>query len=169
MSCGLWTRPGMSEGKCRWSSNEATPIFICCRRRPLSSFRTYRHSPVVAAHVIPIWLLKEGADERACVLEISFPCDIFSTVDGVAHGSSLLGRRMVCTTTKSTGRHSTLRPIICWYQIESWIFVKGVYTVTELLYWCQPNIGLKVLCRPVQTALFPRNSYKTLYTLIYTL
>ena len=59
-------------------------------------------------------------------------------------------------TNRCTGRHSTLIPIFCWHQNKSspawWAATLATYCPhmpSQLSIWCQQNIGIKVLCRPV--------------------
>ena len=47
------------------------------------------------------------------------------------------------------GRPVPLCPIFGWHKIESCVLVFTPYTKTHLSFWCQLNIGIKVLCRPV--------------------
>ena len=59
---------------------------------------------------------------------------------------------------KYTGRHSTLIPIFGWHQNKSssgwWAATVSSYCPhrpSQLSIWCQQNIGIKVMCHPVDS------------------
>ena len=49
-----------------------------------------------------------------------------------------------------TGRPLRLFPRCRWHRNISCILVKGAYTETKPLFWCQPNLGNNLIVHPVQ-------------------